>query len=954
MKSIRALLIVASLLAVLTGQSAASSTGNLTGIVTDSIVGNPAAGVNVRIEGTAYESMTGEDGTYEVQNVAPGVYRIVFEIHPERRAIVEQVMVISGRVTSLSVEIGIAESVLPSPDIPLLTGSGRALRRSDLDALPATNLVDVLAQSSPSVHTRGERASYVRNSREWYGIASSEFTNVNGWDNLYVRGGDEFELGYRINGWSLQDPFTGEWLARLPMAAVSGITLRTSDIRADVGNFSSGVVDVYGAQPTSTFQTAVLAQTDGAASSLGAASFGRGYYSAISSGPAWNDRIGYAVAVDWLNAEDLEPGIYGSPRYRIVGRSYYVHPWDRDSVVFEGTSSRKGARDHGVNSGDGVNAYGVLVYRPAKRVRLEAMGLYSLIDRNIFFDSWVTAPDHVPHSRRSTMFAGVSGQYDPNENITVNARIGYYGMKYEIADRAYFDDIQKDLGILQMWDSARESTDVFELFIHPRNRYDGYERQDAGTWLLSASTSWRLNEGRILGLGVETRRHTIRYFNLFELYSSPDAAGEIALADAYGYEAAVSGDRIRLRKVDAGRDAAPHPSETGFFASYDFLSEYYSTSVGVRYDIFDLDQRLLDVHDLSDGPALRHPKPKAIPGYRVRGMAHTPPLFQDLAVLNGWISYEKFSQAPPYQSLYVGNAYLTEVIRSSLDARDLSPANPMETRQFEVGARVGAFESYVSGLYYDRRQTSAVGYNLSSFISFSRPQDQLIYSPSDRKTTGWEFTATTRFHSILSITSSMAWMKSEETIKSTYHAPWIGVDDYSVDVSPRWQRDRIVLCDATMTASKSNKLLKNTAWVESVILGISYRGKTGVRYTPVFPEKMDYYGHSDGKLVARPNSDESSSSSVMDIRLAARKKFRGTLQLQVILDVLNIWNARNVEDVYGATGSANDDGYLESGSGQLEAAQYGPRFVQQYRIREKNGFMYGSPRQVRLSFGLQF
>lgn len=956
MKSIRALLIVASLLAVLSGQSAASSTGNLTGIVTDSIVGNPAAGVRVVVEGISRETKTDPDGRFVVRDISPGVYRLRFEVDAARKCFVEQVAVVAGQITELNVDIGDGVSTVLAPDRFVPVGTNRVIRRAELERWPVSNIVDALSILSASAQPWSERAAYV----SVFGVASSEFTNVNGWNNLYVRGGDEYELGYRINGWAMHDPFTGEWLARMPMAAVSGLSLRMSAIGSDVGNFSSGVVDVYGLKPTSTFQTSISARTDAAASALGASSFDQASYSLASTGPLWKNKIGYAMAVDWLNADDLEPGVYGSPIYRIVDKPYYTGSYRRDSVEFDGTRFRHGARADLANGGDYVNAYGVLTFHPARNLNIETTGLYSYLDRNVFFDPWATSPQHVPHSRRSTSFFGISGEYRASENLSFNARLGRYQTDYEIADRLYFDDIRKDLSVLQTWDSVGSTLDNFDLFLQPRDRYEGYEKQHSESWTMNGSARLRWMENHAFEIGFGVQSHALRYFNLLTPY--PDFDYDIVTANAYGYKAAMSGERIVVVENNTGIDKAPHPLEAGAYASHDFVSEYFSTTLGLRYDVFDFDQQVLgpnfgDDHQL-DPSDYFHPKANGEVSYRLGAAAFTPHLFDDFLSIRAWINYERFAQAPPYELLYAGSNYLRNVMSLGVFgyANNWS-AKPMTTRQLEIGKTVATSNAYASALYYDRRQHDAISglYPISVDPGY---KSYFSHRPIDRVTTGWEFSAGASWQSTIELHVSEGWMVSKEAGHydgSGFHFVWLGYyEEVTYKSSSRWERRRVQSADLSVTASKENGLLSRTSFLESLSLGLTYQNKFGTPYTPVSPSFMDFYGNSDGRVVGRANSKHTPSSSIVNLIITTERRLSHFARLLATLEILNLLDSRTVEDVYASSGFARTDGYLNSAIGQTHAASLGPRFVQQYQIREKSAFNYGPPRQVRLSFGLQF
>lgn len=71
----RALLIIFMLAAIMPVQ--AQRSGNLTGLVTDKVSGDPLPGANVFLEGTNYGSATDYEGIYNIRKVPPGDYTMV-------------------------------------------------------------------------------------------------------------------------------------------------------------------------------------------------------------------------------------------------------------------------------------------------------------------------------------------------------------------------------------------------------------------------------------------------------------------------------------------------------------------------------------------------------------------------------------------------------------------------------------------------------------------------------------------------------------------------------------------------------------------------------------------------------------------------------------------------------------------------------------------------------------
>ncbi len=80
--------------------------------------------------------------------------------------------------------------------------------------------------------------------------------------------------------------------------------------------------------------------------------------------------------------------------------------------------------------------------------------------------------------------------------------------------------------------------------------------------------------------------------------------------------------------------------------------------------------------------------------------------------------------------------------------------------------------------------------------------------------------------------------------------------------------------------------------------------------------------------------------------------------LNIYLTVLNVLNTKNINNVYPATGNPNDDGYLNSAQGRLEAASKTPSPTSFVDLRNtylgSNQYNYSLPRQARIGLILGF
>ncbi len=85
-------------------------------------------------------------------------------------------------------------------------------------------------------------------------------------------------------------------------------------------------------------------------------------------------------------------------------------------------------------------------------------------------------------------------------------------------------------------------------------------------------------------------------------------------------------------------------------------------------------------------------------------------------------------------------------------------------------------------------------------------------------------------------------------------------------------------------------------------------------------------------------------------------KSRRAISANIYLQVLNLLNTQNINSVYAATGSANDDGYIDSPGAQASIAdKVSPQsYIDMYRVAVNNPGNYGQPRRIRLGVQVNF
>ena len=166
------------------------------------------------------------------------------------------------------------------------------------------------------------------------------------------------------------------------------------------------------------------------------------------------------------------------------------------------------------------------------------------------------------------------------------------------------------------------------------------------------------------------------------------------------------------------------------------------------------------------------------------------------------------------------------------------------------------------------------------------------------------------------------------------------------------------------TERKNGK--KPIMWLEDFGINLVPRVGSGTPYTRRIPAKADEeVGNNITQQIAGDlNGSRFPWQFRTDMRIDKnfqldRKNGRGNKNLNVYLQVLNLFNTKNIINVHNYTGSPKDDGYLASNLGIVEINQaaalgalYQQAFVSQYNAKLNDGTYYSMPRMVRI--GVQF
>lgn len=204
------------------GQGIAGTTGKISGTIVDEDTGNPLPAVNVLVVGTDLGAATDQDGQYTILRVPPGTYNLRANMVGYAITTVQDVRINIDQTTQINFEL----------EIQAIQGQTIAIeaRRPEVQrdvATSVTSVSDDEAKSLP-VTTVG-------------GVISLQAGIQNG---LEIRGSNERQALFMLDGIALRDPRNNEPISTVPMSAIKEISVQRGGFQAEYGQVQSGIINV--------------------------------------------------------------------------------------------------------------------------------------------------------------------------------------------------------------------------------------------------------------------------------------------------------------------------------------------------------------------------------------------------------------------------------------------------------------------------------------------------------------------------------------------------------------------------------------------------------------------------------------------------------------------------------------------------------------------------------------
>jgi hypothetical protein len=979
--------------------TAMAQTGKISGTVMDRETREPLVGATVQIVGTTYGAATDVDGRYDILNIPPGEYSVRATFVGYQEVTVTNIRITQGLTRDLNFQLAATavevEPVTIIGERPLIEKSAtnvtRILTSTDIARLPVRGAQGAIA-IQPGVVLQNQR--------------------------VYIRGSRASEVGYQLEGANTRnivggnigpaDENAGNLVTVIP-EAIEEAVLQAGGYTAEFGGANAGIVSQNLRTGRERYHVMAQVETDNPPGVdpgerfLGTYSYG--YTDAVitASGPTMTDKVRFFIAGQNRFMRDYTPtfwegadfgtmydtGVRGghagdsanvrwlpgnipgrsSNRYSLNGTILY----DAKPLLIKGSATHSWQRTRANGLSDEAAVPSVVPLR-----QLFAMDRLPQVDQsNLLLNLRGT------YFIRPTLFGEVtlsflddrSKQYDPNFD---DSNILLYGDSLEAAKRGW---------------TYRSYSDVprpYDFFGFPFNRpgtpLTGFAKNQSG--YLSGGASVTSQTGRHeLKAGLSYEHWTVRRYAgiaagelaplLTAVRAEPDAArDEAALARIIRRETFLDnfGFDEFGRKLDSGPDGPKHPKFFGAYLQDKIEFSDIIINAGLRWDVMDLNtwdlknpndpgfeanDFLINEDSLSATPAFSYLQPRLGLSFPV----------SDRTVFH--LQYGQFVQAPPLYTAYrgraaaalifVGQFYITNPVAYNIQ--------PTRTTQYEIGftQQFSDFASFdVTGFYKDIKGQPQYDIFLVN-RSISPVANYPIYTNADFATTkGLELSMTVRriqrIQAQFNYTLSDA--RGTNSFPSSAAAGLNVAGTRPTAVSPltydQTHRGSVNL-DYRFGAEEGGPILQQLG------VNLLFTFNSGHRFTLATgsggqqgPETGALLNDADART-RQPLQPINTSVTPWVFNLDARidKSFPlAGVQFTVYGYVQNVFNTKNVINVYSRTGNAFDDAFLNRPDlSERIISGLGPTYVDMYRAInlenrqhqwQLNGIdLFSTPRQIR-------
>lgn len=955
------------LVCLLAGLVMGATTGKITGVITDEQTKEPLVGVSVQVVGTTMGAMTDAKGQYTIQNVPVGAYTLRVSIVGYAELVVSNVEVSADLATyqnhalsSKPTDIG--KTIQVTAERPLvvkdMTATMSIVRQDQIQALPTRGFEQVVGIQNGVVKIQRSPATAFRGARE--SVETPE---------LDLRGGRPSEVAYYVDGYSQQDPLSGNSTANISNNAIKEVSVIAGGFPAEYGNVASGIVNTITASGGDKFQGNIEAVSD----NIGNNSYDNNYYSADLGGPIPGLKKGYFF--------------FSGERRWLGDRAPTGVNSDIMSMLPDSAKNAMGIVNNRLpgNFSGGWSYQAKLDYNLNPNMKLSLSGTGSEDKWQEYRQDYLFDYQHAPWYDDKNLGLNAKWTHTLSAKTFYNLSASYFATSRFRGDNVWRDNLwaygriggnprYDDEALFWAYNNPNTPDSFATVSVDGVNRtflvtvpngsneasqWDDFYKRKSQYIGIKGDYNSQLSDQHTIKAGFEFQRHTLRYFrHLFpyRVYQGISGNGFIDV-DRYGY------DTYGNESDNQGyKNATKHPINMAMYLQDRAEWTGFIVNAGLRFDYFDYKtQRLINPQLPLDPVTQELTQDRLEPSKKFTKLSPRLGIafpISDKTQMH--LNYGKFFQRPDLIRLYVGYDFFAYKVRSGGYFYPIGNPNlePEKTTQYEVGMthQLGDYTALELTAYYKDVQ------GLVQVLSqSSSPNSFSFYQNSD-------------FSSIKGLELAISMRRNQNIEMSMKYtlAYANGTGSYAnTQQNIAWTASQVPKQTAPLDYDQRHNLVGNIDYrlgkkqgprigdiypLENFGLNVLVQAASGTPYTPA--EVFDEITLAAVAPVPVAPRNTSYGPWTINVDLKAERAFNvGRYKVTPYVWVKNLFNRNNAYVVYESTGRSNTDGWLDTPSGQDFISSFstpdatGLNGEQKYTLKENNAQNYGNPRM--LLFGLR-
>jgi outer membrane receptor protein involved in Fe transport len=926
--------------------SYAQTTGSIGGVVVDASDNSPLVGAIVKIVGTNKATETNENGEYKLINVDVGTYSVQASYIGYDDITINNIKVSVDKSTQADFKMG---------DIAITTGEiVITAQRSTLDVTQTGTVV-----TGEQIEHRGTRG--IQNiAAQTSGVVTDERGQ-----NINIRGMRSNENQVIIDGVSTTNPVNGNSTGFVPNSLLQEIAVLTGGFGAEYGNSIGGTINVTTKSGTEVYTGSIEAITD---------EFNGDWNKTTAQGyNLYNISFGGPL----IPSKDLAKVInfYASAErqyLKVRGPSWIADQLFEDGIIPNYSQQ--------IWNYSGRLSFNLLSLKNGPPITLKLGALVTDNHQRNFIQSYMKT-----NSSRNPLQLIRDNQYyaritqEVSDNFFYELQGSYYNSVDETGDAWFlanwfaYGDTLSNPGLTVQGNVLGDDESTGNVFRQYGRVFNQYNKKDLSYLGGKLDASWSLftkkSGNHELKFGGEYRYHTLKKVllspagvannpidpNTGQLAVKPEDLwfGRNVLLNSYGYD-------IRDQygnQIVTDEDINPkHPIIGAVYLRDKVDFGDFLVNAGLRLDYLNVNTDVIkDPKNLlgNDGVLLSaddYEQSKANINLSPRLGFSFPITDKTVFIAN----YGKFIQMPPLDFLYINKLAFRKFFSNSVqNVVENSSLQPEKLTSYELGFKqqVGDLVSLGATVYY-RETLDQIGITRITG-SPTVPSGYALYFNSDFSISrGIDFYLNMRRYNRMSV----------DIAYTLLYASGVGSDPNTKFALANNQEGELPVFEFPLDFDQRHTGVVNVdyrfgsddvpkgflgALLSNVGLNTLFSFNSGRPYTSRDLPRTAFA--DDGSAISTKNEVYTGWNIRLDMRLDKTVSIWKT-NWNFYIYALNVLNSELVNAVYGATGSPNDNGYLQTPTGSAQTQVYKDNF----NDRIKTVTNWGAPRQIRFGVKVSF